>query len=75
MVKRDQDFRQARRTDARSFMQRRKNEEVKRDDCGGGVTGEGEDETVFSGAGGSFERDCGEGGGFAGFHGDAAEVD
>lgn len=47
-----------------------------RDERGGGIAGQAEDEFGdWVAGGGCFERDGGEGGGFAGFHGDAAEVD
>ena len=50
---------------------------MERDDCGRGVSGEGED--GFRGARGGrrgvLRGDSGEGGGFAGLHVDAAEVD
>ena len=51
---------------------------MQRDEGGGRVAGEGEDETLLAaaaGGGGGLEGDGTEGGGFAGFHGDAAEVD
>lgn len=55
--------------------ERGQEEEVGRDERGGGVAGEAEDGFGGGVAGGGFEGDGGEGGGFAGLHGDAAEVD
>ena len=53
---------------------------MERHDRAGGVAGQGEDNArgvraVAVAGGGGFEGDGGEGGWFAGLHGDAAEVD
>lgn len=56
-------------------VERRQHEEVGRHERGGGIAGQAEDEFGGGVAGGGFDGDGGEGGGFAGLHGDAAEVD
>lgn len=73
----DPHLRQARRRDTARAVQARKHEQLERRDGAGRVTGEREDDGgAVAGAGlAVFEGDRGEGGWFAGFHRDAAEVD
>ncbi len=75
MIERHEDFRKTCGADAGGLVKGWEDEEMECDDCRSGIAGEREDEAGFSFAGVGLEGDCGEGGGFAGFHGDAAEVD
>ena len=76
LVQHDLDSRQAMRClFAGGEMQRGQYEQVRRHEGGGRVAGQAEDEFCDGVAGGVLEGHGGEGAGFAGLHGDAAEAD
>lgn len=75
LIKRDFHLRQANRADTAHLMQRWQYEEMVSHHRRGRVTWEGEDDLCLALAVVVLEGNGGEGGGFSGFHGDAAEVD